>query len=246
MWIADVTCGLYTDLARIKNGDDTEHFGIVAIRRKSFLLRINQLRTIPILEQVDKKIGYAIEKDRLKNLKSQLIKIKNNTFDNEQETGVKCYSLENKTILKLDYLFHMLGPMNNGYYEAKCFLYEIEKYILTEEEMKLVKGTELIRINKQKTVDKIQVISVQVSKGQYSYYLLSPSLEIRKVSSEDIIKLAIFGYGIGEKTIPGINYPNYFVESRKSKQGSILKKMKLFKESPYLKHYDVVQARPLQ
>lgn len=246
LWIADATYGAYTDLSRIKNGDDTDYFGISVTQIKSNQPSINYAKTKPILEQVDKKIGYALEKDKLKKLKNCLMKIKNNNFDIERETGIKCHSVGGKVLLKLEYLFQMLDVMNNGYYEAKDYVYEMEKYILTKEEMKLVKGTELIRINKKNRVDKVQVISVNLSNGQYSYYLLSPNLKIQKVSERNIICLSILGYGIGEKAIPGINYPNHFIESRRSKQGSIFKKMKLFKDFPYFKNYDVIQARSLQ
>lgn len=245
LWIADATYGAYTDLSRIKNSDDTNYFGISVTQIKSNQPNINYEKTKPILEQVDKKIGYAIEKEKLKKLKNRLMQIKNNTFDIEKEMGIECHSVGEKVLLKLEYLFQTLGIMSNGYYESKSYVYEIEECILTKEEMKLVKGTELIRINKKNRVDKVQVISVNLSNGQYSYYLLSPNLKIRKVSEKDIVSLAILGYGIDENSIPGINYPNYFIESCRSEQGSIFKKFKLFRESPYLKKYDVIQARTL-
>lgn len=243
MWLADATFGTYTDLARIKNGDNTERFGL-EITSKSPSIDI--YNTQPILEQIDRKIRYYDKKEKLNSLKERLVRIKNGEIDIEKETGVRCSSISEKVTLKMEYLFELLGNMNNGYYEAKDYVREIEQYLLTEEEMQLLKGTELIRINKKNTVDKLQIISINLSDKKYRYYILSPNLRIRQISEQDIYKLAVLGYGIGEKNIPGIIFPKKFVVSKKSQTGSFITKVRLFKESPYLKNYDTIQAGHLR
>lgn len=242
IWLADATYGTYTDLARIKNGDNTERFGL-EITFKSPSIDINN--TQPILEQIDRKIGYYDKKKKINSLKRRLISIKNGEIDIEKETGVRCFSIPERVTLKMEYLFALLGNMNNGYYEAKDYVREMEQYLLTEEEMQLLKGTELIRINKRNTVDKLQIISIKLSDEKYCYYVLSPNLRICQILDQDIYKLAILGYGIGERNIPGITFPKKFVVSKKSKTGNFITKAKLFRESPYLEKYDTIQASHL-
>ena len=111
--------------------------------------------------------------------------------------------------------------------------------------MILLKGNELIRINKRNTVDKLQIISIKHSDEKYCYYVLSPNLRICQTLDQDIYKLAILGYGIGERNIPGITFPKKFVVSKKSKTGNFITKAKLFRESPYLEKYDTIQASHL-
>ena len=49
------------------------------------------------------------------------------------------------------------------------------------------------------------------NKDYIHYYLLAPSLPIRKSSKEEIIMLSILGYGIEEdKKIPEIDFPKKF------------------------------------
>lgn len=220
-WVADATYGEYTDLARIKHGDYTTQFGKAVYGISKNFPLVDEVLTNPILEKIDNNIGY--NKDKIYKLKSDLETIKNS--DN--------------LIYKMDYLFARLGNMCNGYCESKQFVKEMEKIILTESELKKIMGRDLIRINKKHT-DVIQCICVE-DKSVYVYYLLNPNYPVKKVSIEDIIKLAILGYGIGDKSIPGIDFPNKFYESEESKKGSIFRRIKLFKECPYLKIYNESQ-----
>jgi len=69
---------------------------------------------------------------------------------------------------------------------------------------------------------------------------LAPNLPIKKVTEEEIIKLATLGYGIDEdKSIPGISFPKNFVPGKISTN----LKYKLFKNNlpKELLVYDVEQ-----
>ena len=240
-WIADATYGTYTDFSRIKHGDRTTHFGIGLLKKNNNYPVIDEVKTNPIIEEIDKKIGYSEEINKLNRFKEHLTSIKNNNIDISKLTNISYKTRDELIILKLDYLFNSLGNMCNGFYEAKDFVCEMEKYLLDDSELKQVKGTQLIRINNNKHTDIVQCISVKLSDGSYIYYLLVPYYPIKKVTERDLFRLSILGYGIGDKSIPGMIYPTKFIESKKSKQGNIFKKMKLFKECPYLKIYDDIQ-----
>lgn len=240
-WIADATYGSYTDFSRIKHGDYTTHFGKGLLKQNNKTPTINEATSNPIIEEIDKKIGYIEEINKLNRFKEHLISIKNNNINISKLTNISYKTNDELIILKIDYLFKKLGNMCNGFYEAKDFVYEIEKYILDDNELKQVKGTQLIRINKNKHTDIVQCISAKLSDGSYIYYLLIPNYPIKKVTVRDLMRLSILGYGIGDKSIPGMIYPTKFIETAKSKQGNIFRKIKLFKECPYLKVYDEFQ-----
>ena len=42
------------------------------------------------------------------------------------------------------------------------------------------------------------------------YFLLAPNLPIQPVGEEEIVKLAVLGYGVDKKEIPGIIFPRNF------------------------------------
>lgn len=243
LWTSDATCGQYSDLSRIKHGDYTVNFGKCLKNSNTFTLcddpKINKEETRIILDKVDKKIGYYDKIEKLNRLKNNLLKIKNGEINIFEHSDLSNNQL---IIVKLDYLFNKLGNMCNGIYEANSFLQEIYPYILSDEEIKLVKGTQLIRINKKNHTDIIQCISVKTL-NDYVYYLLAPNYFIKKVGFDDIINLTILGYGIGDNNIPGIDYPKKFIDSTKSKQGNIFRKFIVFKNCPYLKIYNEHQYK---
>ena len=65
-WIADATYGSYTDLSRIKHGDYTTHFGKGYLKQNNQNPIIDESVTNPIIEKIDKKIGYIDEIEKLK------------------------------------------------------------------------------------------------------------------------------------------------------------------------------------
>lgn len=209
-WVADATDGIYTDLSKIKHGDLTEKFGPASFTGKKHYNFIMYSETfLKQLREIDNKLGYSNEHAQAINLKELLIKIKNDNIDIEEETGISYNTEEEKIILKLEYLFSKLGILTDGYYEAKDFVYFLEWHILNTDEYQKVKAIELKRTNVDKSVDIIQCIYTKYE-DSYVYYLLAPNLSIRRVSESEIINLALLGYGIDEKCIPGINFPKKF------------------------------------
>lgn len=218
IWVADATYGTYTDLARTKNDDQTVGFGL------SMYQRIGRHSPSPLyseeaqqlIDKMDQKLGYNTDaKENLQEFKEYLTKIQNGNIPvpKMQDQQEKINSSE--LFLKLEYLFTTIGKLNQGYYEQKDFVRHLEKLILNDEEMKQVGAVELKRTNKDKTVDIVQCIYAKDG-GEINYYLLSPNRMIQKCEKEQIIKLAILGYGIENKQIPGIIYPKKFIEGKSS------------------------------
>ena len=209
-WCADATYGEYTDLARIHNDDATCHFGIARYQENS---RVNTVRMDDEAEKtirdIDEKLGYNTEerqkvlrlKDFLKKIYSGEFKAQDFIFDNE--------IIQDELVFIIELLFAKLGVLKYGYYEAKDFIKELMGLMLTSQQLARVKGVELKRTNSAKEVDIVQCISVQ-GKDKLHYYLLAPNLPIQFVSEDEIVKLAMLGYGIDKKEIPGIIFPRNF------------------------------------
>lgn len=217
-WVADATYGSYTDLARIHNNDELQNFGPLRNQdpaHTSNMIRIDS-NTAEQLKIIDDKIGYNnSRKQNLIDLRNMLEEIKKGTFNIKSVLGIDEQSNLDETILKLEYLFSKIGVLNGGYYESKDTVYEFERYILTSEEFEKVKAVELKRTNRDKEVDIIQCIYVK-NEPTYNYYLLAPNQKIQKVQEPDLVKLAVLGYGIEDKTIPGIMYPKNFIKGKVS------------------------------
>lgn len=210
--IADATGGNYTDLARVKNHDETENFGYSVfqnpdIHNKSINITEQNKKE---LKKIDEKLGYNNDdKKKIIKFKEFLMAIKNKTFDIKKLDCFHQINDENELCFKLEYLFSSLGKLNNGYYESKNFVHQLEMMLLNSEEQRKVGAVELKRTNKNKSVDIVQCIYAENGNGK-QYYLLSPNLPIKKFEPEQIQALAVKGYGV-EKDIPGINFPKRFV-----------------------------------
>ena len=96
-----------------------------------------------------------------------------------------------------------------SYSSEKDFIYNLENILLTPSEKEKVGAVELKKTNQDKTVDIVQCIYAY-SGSKINYYLLAPNTEVQKYSGDQIIKLAMMGYGIDEKEIPGIIFPKKF------------------------------------
>lgn len=209
-WVADATYGIYTDLSRIKNNDDTVSFGPALFQNKdSNIVDIND-DVIKIISEIDKKLGYNnSDKKNLFELKILLENINEGIIDIKEYSHVDEINKNNELCFKLEFLFSKLGILKDGYYESKDFVLALEKTLLTRDEIEKTGAVELKRTNKDKSVDIIQCI--YASNGDnWKYYLLAPNLPIRCVDSIQITKLAMMGFGIEDKKIPGIIYPKNF------------------------------------
>lgn len=207
IWQADATYGgdernKYTDLSRVKYGDETERFGVSFSQNISKPnISINHYDPdMALLEIIDKKFDfYQIRKNKYKEINTKLNNLSNSTLSVKE---------------KLEYIFDSVGTLENGYYESKDFIKNLEDNYLNNEELNCISATELKRTNMDGEVDIIQCIYVKDNE-QYSYYLLTPNYPIIKVNSKDLIKLSILGYGIGDKKIPNVNYPKKFKVGKK-------------------------------
>ena len=216
MWIADATNGNYSDLSKIKYGDDTSNFGISYVQ-KNRLEEGGTARNTPddiqMIDEIDKKFDdYYKTKLEHRKLVSDLKKLK--SMD---------YSIREK----MEYFFSKIGCLKDGYYEAKEYIKNIEHEFITSDEFMSVFGTELKRTNKDKEVDIVQCITV-IDNGTYNYYLVAPNQPVTRVEPNDLIRLSILGYSIDDKIIPGIDFPKKF---KPGKISSKPLKYKLFKES---------------
>ena len=166
-------------------------------------------------------------------------KFKEGSLNIKQIIGNNSITPEKETLFKIEYLFSKLGRLNDGYYEAKDYVYHLETILLTDEELKRVGSVELKRTNKDLTVDLVQCIYVYHD-HRFEHFLLKPNLPIKKVSDKDLIKLAVYGYGVDEKRIPGIDFPNHFYRGIKSQSNFF--KMFLYKKAP-IYQYSLSQKR---
>lgn len=226
-WIADATVGDYTDLSKIKNGDYTNYFGIAECQDEVHTNVIRYDESIKILNEIDKKFEYYMQLVEKNNkLVSTLNKIKNGNLDIKKIYHNYNITKDEEILLKLEYLFNKLGRLNDGYYESKNYVYQLEKQLLTVDELKNVGAVELKRTNRDYTVDLIECIYVYHNHKFY-YYLLKPNLPIIKANERDLDILGFYGYGIDDKDIPGFVFNNQFLcceRSSKNYLGMLLYK----------------------
>lgn len=210
IWVADATYGAYTDLSRIHNNDTPEYFGLRFHQndnnKKIGIPRYDEKINI-LLNEIDNKIGYHNNKyEDLVDFKELINKIKNNDLDINSYVDGDASIIEKK----LQFIFSKVGKLDVGYYEAKDYIYDLVKLLLTDEELRKVKSNELLRTNSDKSVDILQLITL-INEDNNHYYLLTNNSFIREINSEDVCKLAILGYGKVEyREIPGVMYPLNF------------------------------------
>ena len=198
IWVADATYGSYTDLSRIRYGDSTFYFGTCFSQDIDNPLNFVASHNGPedeLLNEIDKKFDFYQErKDNYKKIKDRLINIKNSGKSINQ---------------KLDLLFEIIGILDDGYYEAKNFVRTLEYEIFDKSELNHIHAVELKRTNENLEVDIVECIYIEQD-NNYTYYLLAPDNSVKNVAPSEITKLAILGYGIEEKEIPGVIFPKKF------------------------------------
>lgn len=242
-WIADATGGDYTDLARIKNGDETLNFGVFRVPDGiTFFLHMrdcinNNSLEERLIKEIDEKLGLnKREKDKLLEFKNFIKQLQNGEYSIDGLSFEEC-----SISAKLELFFEKLGAVTTGYYEAKSFVKEYEYGFLSEEELKHVHGIELKRTNSDKEVDIVQCIYVEED-DKYNYYLLTSGLPIYKAEPENIIALQTLGFGIEGEKIPGINFLKKFKRGKvnhKSIKYVLLKKS----NNLFIQKYDVKQVK---
>lgn len=206
--VADATYGTYTDLARIHNDDDTCNFGVALFKNKHSNTISYDEGNMQLIQNIDSKLGYNTdEKENVMELKELLKTIRDGSFSITNITNGS--EIDDDLIFKMEYLFSKLGVLKAGYYESKDYVRNMESYMLSEEERQRVKGVELKRTNDNHEVDIVQCLYVY-GKDKIRYYLLTPFQPIRRVSKEELCRLAVLGYGIDDKTIPGVDFPKKF------------------------------------
>lgn len=214
-YVADATCGGYTDLSRIKNNDVTTGFGRALCQNKERVTNSiqNNIEWIQTLNRADRNIGYNIDKrEELLEFKTYLEEMARGNVDLKELAHT---DVEDPITFKLEYLFSHLRNMNDGYYESKDFVHELVILMMSAEERLKVGAVELKRTNSDKSVSIIQCIYTKHNE-EPSYYLLAPNLPVQKFSAEDVLSLAKKGYGIESKTIPGMIYSQKFIPGKKS------------------------------
>lgn len=234
-WVADATYSSYHDLARIHNNDDTAYFGPALYQKDSRknMIRSNQ-ETLDMLKAIDEKIQYSTDKrKKVAELKELLTVIQTDNF-NINDLIKETKGTEDRLVLLMDYLFSKLGTLTDGFYEAKDFTKNLIRLMLTREQRDRVEGIELKRTNEDKEVDIVQCISVE-AKDKIHYYLLAPNLPIKKIEEEELIYLAVLGYGTDDEKIPGIDYPKKFTPGKistnfsyKIKKSFVPKNMRIY------------------
>lgn len=217
--IADATEGTYTDLSRIRNYDHTKCFGPSIFQKsdsKNNAIDLTQ-NWMEELDGIDKKIGYHCEKgEKLKDLKNLLVQIREKSFDLKELFPFERISKEDELCFKLEFLYETLGTMSDGYYESKDIVKYLQDMMLNKEEKKQIGSVELKRTNSDGSVDIIQCIHAQVL-DDFKYYLLVPNLPIQQFSKKQIQSLAVKGYGIDQKILPGVPFPRKFTAGKINK-----------------------------
>lgn len=240
-WCADATYGNYTDLARIHNNDETTYFGPAVFQKNNKYNSVNLSKdNISLIEKIDAKIRYN---NKLTELKEFIAKVKNKTFNIRDYMSTN-EDKNNELVYLIELLFSKINVLKSGYYESKDFVKTLIFALLNEDDLKKVKATELKRTNKSKEVDIVQCIYI-FDNDLIHYYLLAPNQPIKKVTKEEIIKLAVLGYGIDDgKSIPGIDFPKNFVPGKVSTN----LKYKLLKNylPKKLLSYDIEQFNTLE
>lgn len=226
LWVADATGGAPSDLSKIKNGQDTDYFGVAQFQ--------NYENTGPyiniydsdneLVNEIDSNFDFYQErKNKYKLLTLSITRIRNSNLSLSK---------------KMELFFNTLGKLNNGYYESKDFVHMLTFDFLSADEKLRVKGVELKRTNKDLEVDILQCIYV-LNEDSIDYYLLAPNLQIKKVDAATITRLSMLGYGIEKREIPGVVFVKNFKKGVVSHKGL---KYHLFKNRmPELSVYDKPQ-----
>lgn len=242
-WVADATSDvLYNDLSRIQNGDVTISFGPCFNQNIDSNLVKNSNEIQKLLDSIDYKLGYRKNTGELKNLKDLLVQIRSGNKDIHDLVNVLDYEDIDDVILKLEFLFSRVGKLSMGYYESSDFIFFLEQLLLSQDELSRVGATQLKRTNLDKSVDIIKCIYVKVKEG-FKYYLLCPTLPVQAVTEEDIISLALLGYGIGEKGIPGVIYPKNFKRGKISSDINYLLYKISINKNKLIQNYDFCQSK---
>lgn len=223
-WIADATYGYYTDLSRVKNNDKTCGFGYSLYQGSDRSSISMDKEYLDMLDSVDSKLGYNNNQmEELMELRKLFTDIKDGKTD---INSLSTHYINDPISFKLEYLFCHLGKLNCGYYEAKDYVYNLEKCLFNSDELSFIKAVELKRTNKDKSVDILQCIYTIGDSPRY--YLLGSNLPVLSINRDQLMYLATNGFGIFEgKKIDGISYPLNF------KPGSVSKysKFKIYKDS---------------
>lgn len=196
-WIADATFGVYPDLSRIHYHDTTSLFG-PSINQNSNIdsnvVLIND-EDLSMLNRIDEQLGY------LEKVKNTLFFKKLLNFIRDCKEVVDNY--DNQVICKLDFLFNNIGTLSFGYYESKCYVYNLEQNLLTSNELTNVKSIEFMRVSND-SIDRLQCIYSK-GKNYYRYYLLCPMLPIKSITYEQLRSLSKYGFSVCNGTLPNHN-----------------------------------------
>lgn len=215
-WSADATYGKYSDLSRIQYGDRTGLFGPCLYDCDSNTV-IDNNDFVLMLDHIDDKLGY-FRKDSILKFKELLCSIKNDDIH-------KHISDDDIIVSKLKFIFSHVGCLSFGYYEAKEFIFELEKLLLSDSELKRVFSIELVRNNSINEIDILQCICVSTN-NSFVYFIICPNLPIYQIYPEDFSSLFYLGF-MPKSAIPGINQSRGFPSSN-------------FKD---LSRYDFIQAK---
>jgi len=129
-------------------------------------------------------------------------------------------------VSKLKFIFSRVGCLSFGYYyEAKEFVFGLEKILLNESELKRVSSIELVRKNSIDEIDILQCICINTG-SDFVYFIICPNLPIYQIYPDDFSSLFYLGFK-AKGHIPGINQSNVFPSSN-------------FKD---LSRYDFIQAK---
>ena len=216
-WVADATYGKYSDLSRIQYGDRTSFFGPCLYDWDSNAITNNK-DYILMLDHIDDKLGY-LGKNNILNFKELLCFIK----DDDIYKYISCDG--DIVVSKLKFIFSHVGCLSFGYYEAKEFVFGLEKILLSDSELKRVSSIELVRKNSINEIDILQCICVNTG-SDFVYFIICPNLPIYQIYPDDFSSLFYLGF-IPKGPIPGINQSCGFPSSN-------------FKD---LSRYDFIQAK---
>ena len=226
IWVADATYGNYTDLAKIKYGEDTANFGVDAnqgtSKHKNIIAYYHP--KMSELEEIDKKFSFY-------NDRKELLKKKKEIMKSYKNSKINIY-------YKMQLFFEIIGRLKDGYYEAKEYVKSLEYHMFTSDELSHIKGIELKRTNKDKEVDIVQCIFYK-NGDEACYYILSPEKEVKRLEPEEIAKLGSYGYSTHDKKIPGVTIKSTFDLGKYSKR-----KLKLVRtRMKCILPYDEVQLK---
>lgn len=198
-WVADLTFGRYTDLSRIHYGDDTCLFGPCYYRDIDSNMVTMGKSFNDILSDIDIKLGYP---------KHSIIQLKQLLRDAKMHFSFKSTD-ECAIVAKLKFIFSHIDCLSFGYYESKDFIFELEKLLFDDSDLKKIGSIELIRHNSLDLVDLLQCIYVEFN-GSYTYFILCPNLPIYQINVEDFASLLYLGYRPIKGIIPGVDLTSVY------------------------------------